>query len=120
MTAASRLSELGAERRVLTWMCVLIFVNQLGFGGIVPAMPLYAESFGISASAIGAAVAIYGLARVVIAMPTGQLCDWLGRRPTLAIGGAVSAIGNLWCAETDSFFRSILPACIPFAQKTPR
>lgn len=84
-------------------MCVLIFVNQLGFGGIVPAMPLYAESFGISASAIGVAVAVYGLARAVIAMPTGQLCDRLGRRPTLAIGGAVSALGNLWCAETDSF-----------------
>lgn len=103
MSAAFRLSELGAERRVLLWMCVLIFVNQLGFGGIVPAMPLYADSFGISASAIGFAVAIYGLARAVIAMPTGQLCDRLGRRPTLAIGGAISALGNLWCAETDSF-----------------
>ena len=103
MSASFRLSDLGAERTVLLWMCVLIFVNQLGFGGIVPAMPLYAESFGISASAIGLAVAIYGLARAVIAMPTGQLCDRLGRRPTLAIGGAISALGNLWCAETDSF-----------------
>lgn len=103
MSASFRLNELGAERRVLLWMCVLIFVNQLGFGSIVPAMPLYADSFGISASAIGFAVAIYGLARAVVAMPTGQLCDRLGRRPTLAIGGVISALGNLWCAETDSF-----------------
>ena len=75
-------------------MCVLIAVNQLGFGGVVPALPLYAKSFGVSASAIGLAVAIYGLARFVVAMPSGQLCDRLGRRPTLAIGGVVSTLGN--------------------------
>ena len=91
------------ERRILVWMCVLIAVNQLGFGGVVPALPLYAKSFGVSASAIGLAIAVYGLARFVLAMPSGQLCDRLGRRPTLAIGGAVSALGNLWCAEAGAF-----------------
>ena len=84
-------------------MCVLICVNQLGFGGIVPAMPLYAESFGVTTTAIGFAVAVYGLARFFVGMPTGKLCDLLGRRPTLAFGGMVSAIGNLWCAEADSY-----------------
>ena len=91
------------ERRVLVWMCVLIAVNQLGFGGVVPALPLYAKSFGVSAAAIGLAVAVYGLARFVVAIPTGQLCDGLGRRPTLAIGGVVSTLGNLWCAEAGTF-----------------
>ncbi|MFN5882461.1 MAG: hypothetical protein ACK44L_12205 [Burkholderiales bacterium] len=36
------------ERRALLWMCVIIFVNQLGFGAIVPVLPLYAESFDVS------------------------------------------------------------------------
>ena len=84
-------------------MCVLIAVNQLGFGGVVPALPLYAKSFGVSASAIGLAVAVYGLARFVVAMPSGQLCDRLGRRPTLAVGGVVSTLGNFWCAEAAGF-----------------
>ena len=91
------------ERRVLIWMCVLIAVNQLGFGGVVPALPLYVKSFGVSASAIGLAVAVYGLARFVVAMPSGQLCDRLGRRPTLAVGGVVSTLGNFWCAEAAGF-----------------
>ena len=86
------------ERRVLVWMCVLVAVNQLGFGAMIPSLPLYAQSFGVPASAIGMAVAVYGLARFVIAIPAGQLSDRLGRRPTLAIGGLISAIGNLWCA----------------------
>lgn len=91
------------ERRILIWMCVLVAVNQLGFGSIVPALPLYAQSFGVSASAIGLAIAIYGLARFVIAVPSGQLADRLGRRPTLALGGLVSALGNVWCAEASTY-----------------
>jgi len=91
------------ERRVLIWMCVLVAVNQLGFGAMIPSLPLYAQSFGVAASAIGLAVAVYGLARFVIAVPAGQLSDLLGRRPTLAIGGLVSALGNLWCAWATSY-----------------
>ncbi|MDP6709245.1 MAG: MFS transporter [Alphaproteobacteria bacterium] len=91
------------ERRVLIWMCVLVAVNQLGFGGVVPSLPLYAKSFGVSASAIGLAIAVYGLARFVIAVPSGQLSDRLGRRPTLALGGLVSALGNFWCAAADGY-----------------
>ena len=46
------------ERRVLAWMCAIIFVNQLGFGAVIPVLPLYASSFGVSVSAIGATVAV--------------------------------------------------------------
>ena len=91
------------ERRVLGWMCVLIAVNQLGFGAVIPVLPLYAQSFGVSISAIGVTVAVYGLARVVLAMPAGRIADRLGRREALAIGGAVSALGNLWSAVAGSF-----------------
>lgn len=91
------------ERRVLVWMCVLVAVNQLGFGGMMTTLPLYAQSFGVPAFAIGMAVAVYGLARFVIALPAGHLSDRLGRRPTLAIGGLISAIGNLWCAWATSY-----------------
>src|SRR2546430_460014 len=47
--------------RILVWMCVLIAVNQLGFGSIVPVLALYARSFGVTQWAIGFAIAVYGL-----------------------------------------------------------
>jgi MFS family permease len=84
-------------------MCVLVGVNQLGFGSVVPSLPLYAQSFGVTASAIGMAVGIYGLARFFIAIPAGQMADKLGRRPSLAIGGLISGAGNLWCAWATSY-----------------
>ncbi|MGI9478932.1 MAG: MFS transporter [Hyphomicrobiaceae bacterium] len=91
------------EWRVLFWMCVLIAINQLGFGALVPSLPLYAQAFGVPASAIGMAVAIYGLARFVVALPAGKFADWMGRRPTIALGGLISGLGNLWCAAATSY-----------------
>jgi MFS family permease len=91
------------ERRVLIAMCVLIFSNQLGFGAMVPSLPLYAETFGVSATAIGMAIAIYGLARFVMAIPSGQIADKWGRRPALAIGGLLSALGNFWSVYADAY-----------------
>jgi MFS family permease len=91
------------QTHILVWMCVLVAINQLGFGAMVPTLPLYAQSFGVTASAIGMAIAAYGLARFVVALPAGGLADAIGRRPTLAIGGLVSGLGNLWCAAAISY-----------------
>jgi MFS family permease len=84
-------------------MCVLIAVNQLGFGSIVPALALYARSFGVPQSAIGLAIAVYGLARFLIAVPAGRLADAIGRRNTLALGGVVAAVGNVLCALAPTY-----------------
>jgi predicted MFS family arabinose efflux permease len=89
--------------RVLVSMCVFIAVNQLGFGAIVPVVALYARSFGVGQAAIGVAIAVYGLARFLVAVPVGKLTDVLGRRAALALGGVVTAGGNLLCAHATDF-----------------
>ena len=88
----------------LVWVCVLIAVNQLGFGSIVPILPLYAESFGVSKMAIGLTIAIYGLARFLMNVPTGYVADRFGRREALAVGGTITVVGNLICAVAGSYW----------------
>lgn len=90
-------------QRILVWMCVIIGVNQLGFGALIPVLPLYAQSFGVSTSAIGMTIAIYGLARFAAAMPGAGLSDRFGRRPTIALGGVVSTLGNFWSAFAPGY-----------------
>lgn len=97
------MASLYARHRVLVWMCILIAVNQLGFGAIVPVTPLYAASFGVPVSAIGLTIALYGLARFLFAVPTGRLADRIGRRGTLALGGIVTLVGNVLCAVAPSY-----------------
>lgn len=91
------------RNRILIWMCALIAVNQLGFGSIVPVIALYARSFGVLQSAIGVSIGVYGLARFLVAVPAGQLADRWGRRKVLALGGLITAAGNLLCAYAPDF-----------------
>ena len=82
---------------------MLIAINQLGFGAVVAVLALYARSFGVSQSAIGLAIAIYGFARFAVAMPAGRLADRAGRRTGLALGGLVTGVGNLLCAFAPTY-----------------
>ena len=91
------------DNRVLAWVCVVIAVNQLGFGNIVPVVPLYAKSFGVSQFLVGLTVAVYGLARFVANMPAGRIADLLGRGWAIAIGGMVTAGGNLLCGLAGTY-----------------
>src|SRR5690606_10643836 len=86
------------NRNILLWMCLLIAVNQFGFGSVVPVVALYAEDFGVSQAAIGLTIGVYGLARFLINYPSGRLSEQIGRKPTLAIGGAITVAGCIACA----------------------
>ncbi|MGI8484703.1 MAG: MFS transporter [Thermomicrobiales bacterium] len=90
-------------RTILIWMCILIAVNQLGFGAVVPVIALYAQDFDVSQTAIGLTIAIYGLARFLINVPAGQLADKVGRKATLALGGAVTVAGTILCAVAPDY-----------------
>lgn len=66
------------------WIIFLIvFVNLLGFGIILPLMPYYAESLGAGALTIGFMAATYSLFQLLSAPVLGELSDKIGRRPVL-------------------------------------
>jgi MFS transporter, DHA1 family, multidrug resistance protein len=90
-------------RKVLIWMCVLIAVNQLSFSANIPIIAQYAESFGVSMTAIGFTFAIYGLARLLLSIPAGASADSWGRKNALAIGGVLSAVSGVGCAVAPNF-----------------
>ncbi|MBX3068894.1 MAG: MFS transporter [Thermomicrobiales bacterium] len=91
------------SRGILGWICLLIAANQIGFGLIIPVTALYAEDFGVSKTAIGLTIAVYGLARFVANMPAGQLADRRGRKATLAAGGLLTVIGSALCALAPNY-----------------
>src|SRR6476646_4069448 len=92
-----------AENRILAWICALIFVNQLGFGSIVPVVPLYARQFDVPLSAIGLTIAVYGLARFLVNLPAGMISARYGRSHALAIGGLITVVGNIFCAISPAY-----------------
>ncbi|MFN8523618.1 MAG: MFS transporter [Chloroflexota bacterium] len=99
----SGVSRLYAEYRTLLWVCLLIFTSQIGFGSIVPVVPLYAQAFGVPQSAIGLTIGIFGLARFLLSVPSGNVADTLGRRWVLAMGGLLTVGGNLLSGLADGY-----------------
>lgn len=90
-------------QRVLLSACLVILVNQLGFGIITPVTPLYARTFGVDEAAIGLVVAVYGLARFLVNAPAGQLADRFGRREVIVAGTVLTCLGNVLCGLAGNF-----------------
>ncbi len=74
---------------------IVVFVDLLGFGLILPLLPYYAETFGATPVVIGFIVASYAAASLIGAPLMGRLSDRYGRRPILLLSVAGTFIGYL-------------------------
>ena len=73
------------DRRRLTVIFVIVFVDVLGFGLILPLLPYYATELGASPAVIGLLIASYAAAQAVGAPALGRMSDIRGRRPILIV-----------------------------------
>lgn len=89
--------------QILVWICLITLVNQLGFGMVIPVLPLFVQAFGGTAGAVGTAVALYGLGRLLFNLPMGQLTERVGRRQVLIVGEVITVIGTLLCALAPTY-----------------
>jgi multidrug resistance protein len=72
-----------------------VVIDLVGFGIVLPILPLWAESFGASPTVIGALTASYAVAQLLFAPLWGRLSDRYGRRPVILASLAGSAVAAL-------------------------
>lgn len=88
MTKGNHSGKVGIGIVLLT-----IFIDMVGFGIVIPVLPLYAEKFGASGVQIGLLVAAFSACQFVFAPVIGRLSDEYGRRPILLISVIGTAVG---------------------------
>jgi MFS transporter, DHA1 family, tetracycline resistance protein len=69
-----------------------VFIDLVGFGIVIPLLPIYAENLHAKGWEIGALMASYSLMQFIFAPFLGRLSDRVGRRPVLLISTAGGAI----------------------------
>ena len=72
-----------------------MFLDLVGFGIVIPLLPLYAKRFGAGPVAVTWLLAVYSLMQFFFAPWWGRVSDRVGRRPVLLLGLFGSAASYL-------------------------
>jgi DHA1 family tetracycline resistance protein-like MFS transporter len=99
----------GAPRLVLF---LTVFIDLLGFGIVIPFLPMFASTLGVGAVGVGVVLAVYSLMQLLFAPILGAISDRIGRRPVIMIGLAGSALGYLIYGFATSFWILLLSRAI--------
>nr|WP_256413464.1 MULTISPECIES: MFS transporter [unclassified Frigoribacterium] len=75
-------------------MGVIAFFVMVGFGVVVPVLPVYAASFGVGYVAVGAVLSAFALMRLVASPFVGRMIDVAGERVVLSVGIGIVAVSS--------------------------
>lgn len=64
---------------------MIVFIDLVGFGIVIPILPYYAQSFGASAWELGLLMAVYSAMQFLFSPVWGRISDRVGRRPVLLL-----------------------------------
>jgi len=107
-----------------------VFIDLIGFGIVLPLLPIFSKDFGAHGFMIGLIMASYSVMQFLFAPWWGRLSDRIGRRPVLLISTAGAALSyslfaiacrfpgatGLWLLLISRTFAGICGANITVAQ----
>ena len=97
--------QLPREVAVLT---AVSFSVAIGFGVVVPAIPLFARSFGVSNAAAGAVISTFAFMRLATGLFGGRLVDRFGERLVLAVGVTIVAASSALAGLAQTYPQLLL------------
>lgn len=97
------------QRRHVTVLALLYAFRMLGLFMVLPVLVLYADQYEHSTPFLmGVALGAYGCSQALLQIPFGAWSDRWGRRPVIAAGLIIFALGSVVAATADSVYGLIL------------
>jgi MFS transporter, DHA1 family, tetracycline resistance protein len=92
------------KRPSLLVIFLTVFIDLIGFGIVMPLLPIYTKQFGAPGYLIGLIMASFSVMQFLFAPVWGSLSDRIGRRPVLLLStaGSVIAYSMFAIASTKS------------------
>ncbi len=104
-----KLGFTSGERQAVAGISSLYFLRIIGLFLLYPVLSVYASKLPNSTPLlIGLALGIYGLAQALLQIPFGILSDKFGRKPLIAFGLVLFALGSLLAASFEHMAALIL------------
>lgn len=104
-SAASDTTDSKSRRTTLLIVFIVVFIDLLGFGIVLPLLPRYGLYFRASLATLGLLMASFSAMQFFFAPMWGSLSDRIGRRPVLLIGLAGSTLSYLLFGYVTEFER---------------
>lgn len=104
-------SEAGPRPRLSRDVVVLgliAFFVMVGFGVVVPVLPVFVRSFHVGYVEVGAVVSAFALMRLVASPFCGKLIDLAGERTVLAVGIGIVAVSSALVGVAQSYLQVLL------------
>jgi MFS family permease len=87
---------------------LIAFCVAVGFGVLIPVLPVFARSFGVDNFAVGAVVSVFALMRLVTAPFCGRMINRAGERVILALGIFIVAVSSGLAGISQSYPQLLL------------
>lgn len=97
------------EKHAAASLATIFAFRMLGMFMILPVFALYAEHLdGVTPMLVGLAIGVYGLSQALLQIPFGMASDRFGRKPVIAIGLFIFAVGSVVAALADTIHGVII------------
>lgn len=94
------------SRSHLSIIFLVVFIDLLGFGIVLPLLPRYGEHFQADKTTLGLLMASFSAMQFLFAPLWGRLSDRIGRRPVLLVGLIGSTLSYFFFARVTEYGNS--------------
>jgi MFS family permease len=98
-----RLRDRAALPREVLVLSAIAFCVAVGFGVLIPVLPVFARSFGVGHLEVGAVVSVFALMRLLASPFCGRLIDHAGERLVMTTGIFIVAVSSGLAGISQSY-----------------
>jgi len=100
--------RIGGLPREVTVLAAIAFCVALGFGIVIPAIPLFARTFGVSAFAASAVISVFAFMRLISSPAAGWMVNRFGERTIMSTGLAIVGLSSLAAGFATDYVQLLL------------